>query len=318
MKQKFGALPVIILTLLALTSLACNLNLLANQGPATEIEAPPPATTEAEPDTPIPPPPTDTPAPAPPTDTPLPPTEEAPAETGQPEEAAPTQEPGQQPPASEPTEETTAGETIESLQLPGLGLGDGEGKGLLGLTTYRQQLMVRSVSGTEEVTGFDYRADVNTAQKAIHAYVTVTGPAAVEMAGEQMEFILIEDELWVKIGKQPWLPVPKEMGGAMITEQMVSAGDLLPFVPQANRVMPDEEINGVMARHYRYELNNFQTENVTLTGSGDVYVAVDGGYVVRWTFSGQGKMSHETANEKVDIEYNTLDVGAPIDIQPPR
>jgi len=56
-----------------------------------------------------------------------------------------------------------------------------------------------------------------------------------------------------------------------------------------------------------------------VTGHGDVWVALDGGYVVRYTFEGSGTFEDYFQGQgTINLAYDTYDVGAAIEIQPPR
>ena len=47
-------------------------------------------------------------------------------------------------------------------------------------------------------------------------------------------------------------------------------------------------MNGVPCTHYTYTADNVLTEYGTVSGSGGIYIALDGGHVVHYTFNGHG------------------------------
>jgi len=56
-----------------------------------------------------------------------------------------------------------------------------------------------------------------------------------------------------------------------------------------------------------------------VSGHGDIYVALDGGYVVRYTLDGSGTFEEQfQGSGTLSLVYDTYDVGADINIQPPR
>lgn len=100
---------------------------------------------------------------------------------------------------------------------------------------------------------------------------------------------------------------------------MVGIGDLLPYIPQAHRVMPNETINGIVCKHYVYDINDLQVESEMTDASGDIWVAQDGGYVVRLTMNGHGTYYDTySASGTLNLVYDLYDVNAPINITPPR
>jgi hypothetical protein len=230
-----------------------------------------------------------------------------PAQGGEPQPAQAEAEPPPPPPAGQ----------LETLQLPSL---DPAGDGLANLGTFRQKMAVQfNADQAGYSTNMNYSAEVNTGQSAIRIAVAADGAAASNLPSSQMEAIWIGDKVWVKLGNQPWLPVPQSMAEAPFGEQPVSAGAFLPYAPQAQRIEPDETVNGVLSRHYRYNVENLSTEAGTITGSGDIYTAVDGGYVVRYTLNGRGNFQQGLSGSgAINLIYDTYDVGAAISIDSPR
>jgi len=227
------------------------------------------------------------------------------------EQAPPAQAEAEPPPPPPPADQ------LETLQLPSV---DPMGDGLANLGTFRQKMVVEFVADQAGYSAnYDYNAEVNSDQSAIHIALAADGAAASNMPSNNMEAIWIGERVWVKLGNQPWLPVPQNMAAAPFGEQAVSAGTFLPYAPQAQRIEPDETVNGVLSRHYRYNVENLSTEAGTITGHGDIFTAVDGGYVVRYTLDGRGNFQQGLSGSgAIKMVYDTYDVGAAISIQPPR
>jgi hypothetical protein len=164
-----------------------------------------------------------------------------------------------------------------------------------------------------------YDTEVNTGASAVHITIRVEGTMASSLPNNQMEAIWIGDQLWLKVGNQPWIPVPESVADIQFDEQMFSAGDFLPYAPQAQQVQPDETINGIPSHHYVYSVQDLPLEYGTITGSGDIYTAINGGYVTRYTMDGTGTFNdYYTGSGAIHLVYDVYDVGAPIDISPPR
>jgi hypothetical protein len=235
-----------------------------------------------------------------------------PAEPTEPPEAAPTEEVAVEPtlpPATEvPVEPTEAPplptlppETVEEkdplevAEIPELKVPevDASGGGMGNLGTFRQRMNI--TLGAE-------------------------GPAAQELPASTVEVIWIGTKMWVKVGKQPWVPVPEDVGALPFDEQMLAVGDFMPYVQYFERV-DEREMNGVACAYYTYTADNVPSQYGTVSGSGDICVALDGGYVVHYTLDGHGTFESDEffqGSGKLVIVYDTYDVGAPIDITAPR
>ena len=90
------------------------------------------------------------------------------------------------------------------------------------------------------------------------------------------------------------------------------------YVRHFQRVEPDEVVNGIPCVHYTYNVQSVPTQYGTVSGHGDVYVALEGGYVVRYTLEGSGTFEdYFQGSGTLSLVYDTYDVGAPISISPP-
>ncbi len=311
MSSKTSSLAIwIVILLLIGASLACTANINAGGKQITIGDAP----AEANP------PPVNQPPESPPEEgqppTPAP-VEVEPPPPAQVEAEPPPPEEGQPPAQVESEPPPPPASQLETLQLPSL---DPMGDGLGNLGTFRQKMALQFTADQAGYSAnYNYNAEVNTGQSAVHIAMNVDGAAASNLPANQMEAIWIGDKVWVKLGNQPWLPVPQSMAEAPFGEQPVSAGAFLPYAPQAQRIEPDEAVNGVLSRHYRYTVENLSTEAGTITGNGDIYTAVDGGYVVRYTLNGHGNFQQGLSGSgAINLIYDTYDVGAAISIDSPR
>ncbi len=194
-----------------------------------------------------------------------------------------------------------------------------QGQGLGHLGTFRQRMTVRFTGDTGYAGTYYYNAEVNTGASAVHITLSIEGTVASTLPSNTVEVIWIQDRLWFKLGNQPWVMVPEGVAELPFEEQMFAADDFLPYAPQARRVEPDEVVNGVLSHHYIYQVQDYPIENGTISGNGDIYTAVDGGYVVRYTLDGRGTFDEQFAGSGIiHLVYDTYDVGAPITIAPPR
>jgi hypothetical protein len=82
----------------------------------------------------------------------------------------------------------------------------------------------------------------------------------------------------------------------------------------------EEIINGVATYHYRFDETNVDEESDFEEMEGHVYVAQQGGYVVRMVVDGKGAVDlfdSETEAGNIHLEYAISDVNVPIEINPP-
>ncbi len=294
--------------LLVLSSLACSISGEVNvEGPALTVEAGTGHTGSEETPLPTAPPPanpTEEPTPVKPAEEPTPvATEGAESEHGSPE----------LPPDQEPLEVAD----IPELEIPTL---DPHSGGMGHLGTFRQRMVISFAGQESGYTGvYRYDAEVNTTKQAVHITVSAEGPAAQQLPSNQVQAIWIGPRLWLKVGAQPWVPVPESVAEIQFDEQMYSVGDFLPYVAHFQRVEPDEVVNGILSAHYTYDAQDLPTQYGTVNGHGDVYVALEGGYVVRYTLDGSGTFDeYFQGSGTLSLVYDTYDVGADIDINPPR
>jgi hypothetical protein len=290
--------------LLMLNSLACSISgEVEVEGPlvtpeAGEEEA---ATATAPPAEPTSPPPTQAIAPD--------------ADAPQPTEPSATDEPA-------PTVEMPADqEPLEMAEIPELEVTtlDPQGQGLGDLGTFRQRMTVSFTAEGSAYTGvYNYDAEVNTGAQAVHVTVSAEGAAALELPANSVQVMWIGDQAWFKIGNQPWLPYPESVQALPFEEQVYAADNFLPYVQYFQRV-DERVINGISCAYYTYDAQDLPTQYGTVSGQGDICVALDGGYVVHYTLDGSGTFEdYFQGNGTLQLVYDTYDVGADINITPPR
>jgi hypothetical protein len=263
-------------------------------------------------------------APAEATDTPQPTeaTEPPPVAPAEPMEPPVADTPASTEPPAEPPPEPPAGQDpLDVAEIPELDVTslDPQGEGLGHLGTFRQRMRVSFTAEGSDYTGhYNYDAEVNTADQAVHLTVSAEGAAAMELPANTVEAIWIGTQMWVKVGNQPWLPVPEGMEALPFDEQVFAAGNFLPYVQYFQRV-DEKVINDINCAYYTYDAQNLPTQYGAVSGSGDICVALDGGYVVRYTLDGNGTFDESfQGSGTLQLAYDAYDVGADIVIRPPR
>jgi hypothetical protein len=87
----------------------------------------------------------------------------------------------------------------------------------------------------------------------------------------------------------------------------------------AQRVLPDETVNGIPSRHYKFTKADVSLLNPGWTNyTVDVWTAADGGYTVKSTFVGDGeKIAGSGGKGHVEWQFDLLEANTDIQIKPP-
>ena len=113
------------------------------------------------------------------------------------------------------------------------------------------------------------------------------------------------------------------VGGASTVEQLASPfaslfapDQLLNNLNQAERILPDETINGIPSAHYRIDESLLNPDKVQLDEvSGEFYVALDGNYLVQFVLDGQGSVKLapgvELENGRLHFTYTLSNIDQP-------
>jgi hypothetical protein len=254
-------------------------------------------------------------------DPPAPSTEEAPTAT-----LPPTDEPATEEPVAVPTEGAPASESPPPVNAP---LQDIEifsfdpelwEQSISALSSFRQKAVLDfTADGSEDHSRVTYEGEVTTNPLAMHSQLRVEGYAAAHLPSNKIEAIWIGEKVWVKVGRRPWVQVSVAAIEREFEGQVLAVGDLLPLVQQAQRVMPDETVNGLPCRHYVYNVANLQTDAGMTSARGDIWVAEGDGQVVRLTMDGQGVYygTYHTSGT-LALVYDLFDVNTGIEIKPPK
>jgi len=216
------------------------------------------------------------------------------------------------PPATSPSDSTAAEEYTFDPSLCQ--------ESLASLSSFRQKAVLDFTAADSGIRSkVTYEGDVTVEPSALHSLVRVEGQGAAQLPTNQVEVTWINDQVWVKAGLKPWVSVSATAVKTVYGGEVVGVADLLPFVRQARRILPDETVNGIPSRHYVYDVDNLQL-NVGMTSAcGDLWVARDGRYAVRLTLEGQGTYYDTySASGTLRLVYDLYDVGVPLTITPPH
>ncbi|MEX1248835.1 MAG: hypothetical protein WEA61_10175 [Anaerolineales bacterium] len=137
---------------------------------------------------------------------------------------------------------------------------------------------------------------------------TFTGSGAANIAGsETFEVAYIGDQVYFSAASMGCVNMTVD-AAQLPFDTMVDTGGML--ANPAPRVLPDEIINGVPVYHYAITQDNLDLSDPTAMDvseitNGAIYVAKDGGYVVRLLLEGRGVSSLLSGDEELegDIFY---------------
>ncbi len=184
----------------------------------------------------------------------------------------------------------------------------------------------------DEPPGMDYRttltfsmtADGNTIGSVFAEGSRTVAPNASTMTfnmiggaggglGETMTVTQIEDQFYYVMPPNDCISLAGEGGFENPFDLFLDTGGFL--TGEAERVLPDETINGVDSYHYQLGQENLSSWAVYEVYAADLYVAKDGGYVTRLRISGYGVnevVSGSTAQEgNIDYELNNIPQAVP-------
>ena len=75
----------------------------------------------------------------------------------------------------------------------------------------------------------------------------------------------------------------------------------------ARRVRPDENINGVLCRHYTFDEKGVSWEGISRV-QGEMWIAVEGDYVVKFTMEADGENPFSKEDGHIEWVYDVRDV----------
>jgi hypothetical protein len=219
------------------------------------------------------------------------------------------------------TPEDDGGDTLDDVA--------GAVTGLENLKTYRTKMSLevegikegKTVTGTYEILGA-YNREQKASRFTVKSAGSLMGDTGAQ--GSTVEMVQIGTQTWVRFGDQ-WIQstgTEDQMMQGMTLSPKEVVGDL----EGLQRVRPDEKVNGVDSRHYRFNektATKFQSQAfVGLTKyQGDIWIAKGGDeYIVRMILQGEGEkveLFEELENGKVRFTYDVYDVNKPLTIEPP-
>jgi len=220
-----------------------------------------------------------------------------------------------------PTEEPTGGEEATATEAPSGGEAGTEGEeeielssvtsGLQSLDSYRANFKMAVTDtaggGTEE---WAYEMDMEVVRDPFAQHMVIQGVAAEGV----FEMFQIGDQRFISLGEGQCISTSAE--GEAMDAEMFEPGDVIGGLSNARRVRPDQDVNGIRCRHYKFNETALVWRGFT-KAEGEVWVAVEGEYVVKYTLQAEGKDPASGKEGHLDWVYEIRDVNEPITIEPP-
>ena len=122
---------------------------------------------------------------------------------------------------------------------------------------------------------------------------------------------------------------PTSTGKVAFLSQGFNAPETLLYLPTTGFLSPEpEEINGILTHHYSFsEADNIIDERYTFTGvKGDVWIAVEGNYVVKYELEGEIERTNIPPGQEdlalfksgyVGLKFELSDANGDFTITPP-
>lgn len=207
--------------------------------------------------------------------------------------------------------------------------------GLEKLKSYRSKMSL-SVDGLKAgkpyTSTMELLGEYNREQQASRLVIKFSGSEPIEGAeaaggSAAFEVVRIGQDTWVRFGEQ-WMHAKDE--SAIPTEGFVlEPGDVVGGLKGLQRVRPDQEVNGIDCRHYRFDekvLAELDTETFGrfTKYQGELWVAKDGDFIVKYIVEAEGENllfgsddEEEKVVGKLRVAYEVYDVNKPITIEAP-
>jgi hypothetical protein len=207
----------------------------------------------------------------------------------------------------EPEPETET-EEVEDISLSSVT------SGLQSLDSYRGHFeMAFERSGGEEEGKWVMQMDIEHVRDPFAQRMTIQGGEVG--LGEGFESVQIGDQQYIVFGEGECISTSANEEDAMDME-MFQLDDAIGGLDSARRVRPDETVNGILSRHYVFDEKSIGWGTFS-RAEGEVWVAVDGDYVVKYILQAEGKNPITNDEGHVEWGYEIRDVNQPITIEPP-
>lgn len=196
-------------------------------------------------------------------------------------------------------------------------------EGLTTLKSYKARIVIKFVGKDEQ--GQDINATLDMLEEftanpqARRIVLSSFGNTQPNQTGS-MEMITIGDTSYIIFENEGKKSCISSSSSETETEQGLFTPEMLGGISGA-RYVKTETVNGIQAKHYAWKEGGVAGLGFS-SAKGDVWVAVDGNYVVKYTAEGTGKGSLFGSSGKeegtITIEYNVTEINGSFKIEPPK
>ena len=183
-------------------------------------------------------------------------------------------------------------------------------EGLQNLDSYRSHLKMVFESDTEGETEQIIEMDIEYVRDPLAQHIVLQGNGDEET----FEVFHVGDQQYLYMGEGQCISSSADED--MLDTEIFNPDDAMGGLDNLHRVQPDETINGVPCHHYTFDQTSMLGENFA-SAQGDVWVAADGGYVVKYVMQAEGTDPETQQTGHIAWEYQLRDVNTSITIEPP-
>jgi hypothetical protein len=156
--------------------------------------------------------------------------------------------------------------------------------------------------------------------------MTATGDTDPLGTGGDISMATIDGTMYMDVPEMGCVSLPAAEAGDVSAElfDTFSPSSMFDNADNLRRIRPNQEINGIQTRHYQFDESAFGADDDVTSATGDLYIAVDGGYLVRMVAEIQGgsdfslSASDDVSDGTAYLEMNITDVNQPIEINLPE
>ena len=161
---------------------------------------------------------------------------------------------------------------------------------------------------------------------AQHMSMTIDGyDIGPELEGfSEIEFYIVADTAYMNLGMEDgWISFPNDSTDSL-SDDFISYQDFVDLPDKAKRKLLPEKVNGVMAWHYVVDEDDLEEEFGRYDEmAADLWIAVDGGYMVKMEVTMSGNFNTEEIGEQIiddgsmTVVFNMRDVNENFTIELP-
>lgn len=182
------------------------------------------------------------------------------------------------------------------------------------LDSYRTRFTINAdgsnPSGYSISQRIEMSEEMNRTQSLYHNKIHATGSGEDSLAGD-LDLYILGDQLYIYDPSTTEFPCIMVSSGMETFDELeyLKPEDFFESVETGELLEQGVMVNGVLADHYRVSVTGIDMVS-TASESGEIWIAQDGGYIVRYRGTAQGTFDtgEETGDGSVTWEYDLLDV----------